>query len=93
MSLSPQKKEASDLFNGQLCEEWPIRLGFDWDEAASTRKLGKRPGLKPPSRRPQMRRKAPTHSRRRARVPFPLPRVFQPLLWQGAGRPVPVRPP
>ncbi|KAF5922503.1 hypothetical protein HPG69_012003 [Diceros bicornis minor] len=63
-SPSPQKEEA-DGQKADSCRNGPIKLEFDFsDEAAPKRpppprKLGKRPGLKPPSRRPEVRQKTP----------------------------------
>ncbi|XP_032251432.1 transforming acidic coiled-coil-containing protein 3 [Phoca vitulina] len=83
-SPSPQKKEA----DGQRASSWssgPIGLEFDFSDNATSktlsppRELGKRPGLKPPSRMSEARQeKAPEEA---GEGPVPLPQGSYNLDW------------
>ncbi|XP_045737588.1 transforming acidic coiled-coil-containing protein 3 [Mirounga angustirostris] len=83
-SPSPQKKEA----DGQRASSWssgPIGLEFDFSDSATSktlpppRELGKRPGLKPPSRMSEARQeKAPEEA---GEGPVPLPQGSYNLDW------------
>ncbi|XP_057562813.1 transforming acidic coiled-coil-containing protein 3 isoform X2 [Hippopotamus amphibius kiboko] len=74
MSPSPQREEADGQTASSL-RSGPVRLDFDFSDAPSKRppplrKRGKTPGLKPPSRRPEVRQEeAPTEAGEGPRPP------------------------